>query len=177
MKLSKSTKITYLSKKRTFYEKKLKLIFSDLSTYHPESIYFRPLSGHLYLGHIDSLGRYRSETQSGPLAKLLISKEKKSFTITFKSWGQSQKDNEKGTDSNKFLGRPERPGRPDKFSIHKSGRRSMENCQDDNCRYNLIYHKIKMPLRNVQTNIPSYLSPGERPDGRRCPDVPALIDS
>jgi len=29
------------------------------------------------------------------LAKLLISKEKKSFTITFKSWGQSQKDNEK----------------------------------------------------------------------------------
>merc|ERR1711953_195911 len=68
---------------------------NDLSTYHPESIYFRPLSGHLYLGHIDSLGRYRSETQSGPLAKLLISKEKKSFTITFKSWGQSQKDNEK----------------------------------------------------------------------------------
>ena len=83
-------------------KKNLQLIFSDLSTYHPESIYFRPLSGHLYLGHIDSLGRYRSETQSGPLAKLLISKEKKSFTITFKSWGQSQKDNEKGTDSKFF---------------------------------------------------------------------------
>lgn len=68
---------------------------NDFSIYRPEAIYFRPLSGHLYLGHIDSLGRYRSETQTGPLAKLLISKEKKSFTITFKSWGQSQKDSEK----------------------------------------------------------------------------------
>ena len=96
VKSSKNIKITYLSKNRTILSSSRIDFFSDLSTYHPESIYFRPLSGHLYLGHIDSLGRYRSETQSGPLAKLLISKEKKSFTITFKSWGQSQKDNEKG---------------------------------------------------------------------------------
>ena len=50
----------------------------------------------------------------------------------------------------------------------------MENCQDDNCRYNLIYHKIKMPLRNVQTNIPDPVIHLER-SGCPCPGHPWFI--
>merc|ERR1711937_5053 len=49
----------------------------------PELIYYRPLSGHLYLGHIDSLGRYRSETlQTGPIQKILAAREKERTKYT-----------------------------------------------------------------------------------------------
>merc|ERR1712242_662837 len=53
-----------------------------------ESIYYRPLSGHLCLGHIDSLGRYRSEALSGdgPISKIMMSKEKKKYTLTIGGW-------------------------------------------------------------------------------------------
>lgn len=73
---------------------------SDFSTslYRPESIYFRPLSGHLYLGHIDSLGRYRSETLSEehPIQKILLAKEsKKKFSLNFRGFITNPKDLEK----------------------------------------------------------------------------------
>ena len=49
----------------------------------PELIYYRPLSGHLYLGHIDSLGRYRSETlQTGPIQRILAAREKERTKYT-----------------------------------------------------------------------------------------------
>lgn len=61
---------------------------TDLSLHRPESIYYRPLSGHLCLGHIDSLGRYRSEALSGdgPISKIMMSKEKKKYTLTIRGW-------------------------------------------------------------------------------------------
>lgn len=50
----------------------------------PELIYYRPLNGHLYLGHIDSLGRYRSETlQTGPIQRILAAREKERKKYTF----------------------------------------------------------------------------------------------
>ena len=54
----------------------------------PELIYFRPLSGHLYLGHIDSLGRYRSETlNTGPIFNHLeAKKEKEKSLFSFKNF-------------------------------------------------------------------------------------------
>jgi len=63
---------------------------TDLSLHRPESIYYRPLSGHLCLGHIDSLGRYRSEAlgDNGPISKILVSKEKKKYTLTIRGWSQ-----------------------------------------------------------------------------------------
>lgn len=58
----------------------------------PELIYYRPLSGHLYLGHIDSLGRYRSETlQTGRIQKILEAKEREKKKYTFSRFLGSSK--------------------------------------------------------------------------------------
>jgi len=61
---------------------------TDLSQFRPEAIYYRPLSGHLCLGHIDSLGRYRSEALGGDgvIGRILMSKEKKKYTLTLRGW-------------------------------------------------------------------------------------------
>ncbi|CAG5112039.1 Oidioi.mRNA.OKI2018_I69.chr2.g6298.t1.cds [Oikopleura dioica] len=63
----------------------------------PELIYYRPLSGHLYLGHIDSLGRYRSETlNTGPIfAHLEAKKEKEKSLFSFKNFMGPVKYDEK----------------------------------------------------------------------------------
>merc|ERR1712037_410313 len=63
----------------------------------PELIYFRPLSGHLYLGHIDSLGRYRSETlNTGPIFNHLeAKKEKEKSLFSFKNFMGPVKYDEK----------------------------------------------------------------------------------
>ena len=44
--------------------------------------------GHLCLGHIDSLGRYRSEALGGDgvIGRILMSKEKKKYTLTLRGW-------------------------------------------------------------------------------------------